>query len=597
MKKYLLFLIVVFQAAFVFSQSEDTKAAIYKALDKSLELTDNRKLDSAQLFLDKAVSLLPETIQDSTLYFNKQLAEGAILMRKGDNEKALQIFLTSLSFFKKQNDSKNIGLTLYQIGICNYFLNRRSKAEDFFLEANSYRQFLSKRIQTKLLQNLGTINLEEGMAQERSELFYKAIDNYEKASQIYKQEGWITDLSLCTSLLAECYIQLDKLDDALTTIDLAINYGKQVNNNNYIGFALIKKSSVYQKKKDLRSSLKVINEAIDIYQKTEDKNTLLYAYNEKKRTLDSLKMYKASSSLSDSIWSLTVTIYNQRIADGVTEMEAKYKMAEKEKEIAEQKLRIKNKNIFALILGGSIIILGIIIVGLYKRHQFKQKQFRKEMELKDALSQIKTQNRLQEQRLEISRDLHDNIGSQLTFIISSLDNLKRLSSNTTDIVKEKLTSISGFTAETIGQLRDTIWAMNKNEISFEELYARLLTYVEKAKQVTQTTQFTVEEDISSEFKFSSVVGMNLFRVIQESINNAIKHAQASKIEISIQEHAEEISITIQDDGIGFDKTSFSAGNGLSNIESRISDIKGNVFIASQPNKGTNIQINIDKSHL
>ncbi|MFD2568506.1 tetratricopeptide repeat-containing sensor histidine kinase [Pseudotenacibaculum haliotis] len=590
-------MIVVFQAAFVFSQSEDTKAAIYKSLNKSLELTDNRKLDSAQFYLDKAIALFPEKIQDSTLYFRKQVAEGAISMRKGNNEEALQFFLSSLAFFKKQKDAKNIGLTLYQIGICNYFLNRRSKAEDFFLEANSYRDFLPKRIQTKLLQNLGTINLEEGMAQERSELLYKAIDNYTKASQIYKEEGWITDLSLCTSLLAECYIQLNKLDDALSTIDLAIDYGKQANSNNYIGFALIKKSSIYQKKKDLRSSLTVINEAIDIYQKTEDKNTLLYAYNEKKRTLDSLKMYKASASLADSIWSLTVTIYNQRIADGVTEMEAKYKMAEKEKEIAQQKLHIKNKNIFALILGGSIIILGIIIVGLYKRHQFKQKQFRKEMELKDALSQIKTQNRLQEQRLEISRDLHDNIGSQLTFIISSLDNLKRLSSNTNDIVKEKLTSISGFTAETIGQLRDTIWAMNKNEISFEELYARLLSYVEKAKEVTHSSQFAIEEDVSSELKFSSVVGMNLFRVIQESINNAIKHAEASKIDISFKEDAKTLFVSIKDDGVGFDKTSFSAGNGLSNIESRISDIKGEVFIESEPKKGTSILINIDKSHL
>ena len=217
----------------------------------------------------------------------------------------------------------------------------------------------------------------------------------------------------------------------------------------------------------------------------------------------------------------------------------------------------------------------------------------KEIELKDALSIIKTQNRLQEQRLNISRDLHDNIGSQLTFIISSIDNLKFITKDTNEKLKNKLTSISSFTSDTIFQLRDTIWAMNKSEISIEDLQTRVLSFVEKAKLATANSiDFKFKSNVNNDAKLTSIIGMNLFRVIQESINNAIKYANASKININAIEKNKEITITIKDNGVGFDITKVDLGNGLKNIEKRISDIKGKVFIDSKLEKGTTIKIQI-----
>jgi signal transduction histidine kinase len=592
MKRFLLFLTLVFQAVFGFSQSENSETAFHQLIEQSLEFIDNRKLDSAETLLEKSALLIPKVSQDSTLYFKQQLADAALVMRRGDNQTALKVFLSALPYFEKQNDLKNQALTFYQLGICHYFLNRRSVSEDYFLKAYKLKEHLSPRIQTKILQNLGTINLEEGMSQKRKDLFEKAIENYEKASAIYLRENQITELSLCQSLLGEVYIQLEEYDKALEIIDNAIQYGEQAQSDDYIAFAYIKKSSALGKIEKYSAALKVVQKAIKTYQKTKDKNSLLYAYNQKKRYLDATAQYKASSQLADTIWNVTVQIYNERIANGIAEIETKYKTAEKEKEIAEQKIEIQNKNIFALILGGSIIILGIVLIGLYKRHQFKQKQFQKEMNLKDALAQIKTQNRLQEQRLEISRDLHDNIGAQLTFIISSIDNLKRVSKETSDTFKEKLTNISGFTAETIGQLRDTVWAMNKNEISFDDLYGRLLSYVEKVKKITDTTKITVDHSLTSSPDFTSVIGMNLFRVIQESINNALKHANASEIHIAFQANEKELFVEIQDNGKGFDTKQFIAGNGMSNMEERMSSINGHIEVDSQLNKGTRIILTV-----
>lgn len=101
----------------------------------------------------------------------------------------------------------------------------------------------------------------------------------------------------------------------------------------------------------------------------------------------------------------------------------------------------------------------------------------------------------------------------------------------------------------------------------------------------------------TEVSFSSVVGMNVFRVIQESINNAIKHAKASKITVAFQQDESIVTIEIKDNGKGFDKTNFIAGNGLSNIESRVASINGKVFIESEPNKGTSIRVQLEYAHL
>src|SRR5690606_29161309 len=147
-----------------------------------------------------------------------------------------------------------------------------------------------------------------------------------------------------------------------------------------------------------------------------------------------------------------------------------------------------------------------------------------------------TQNRLQEQRLRISRDLHDNIGAQLAFIISSIDNLKYGFKITDQKLNDKLTSISDFTTETIYELRDTLWAMNKTEITFEDLQCRLSNYIDKAHvfEVKINFTFQVDKDVDIKRKFNSMEGVNIHRVIQEAIHNSIKHSNSKTIKVKVE---------------------------------------------------------------
>lgn len=310
--------------------------------------------------------------------------------------------------------------------------------------------------------------------------------------------------------------------------------------------------------------------------------------------------YKLATEDHEKYIKLRDSVFDVKRAKTFAELEAKYQNEKKKKEllqvkskVAERENEIKRKNTQFVIL--SLIVAGLLIIGylIYRQQKMKNKQQQQEFELKSAIAKIETQNKLQEQRLQISRDLHDNIGSQLTFIISSVDNIKYAFDIANDKLDSKLTGISDFAKSTIIELRDTIWAMNKSEITFEDLQIRIHNFIEKAK-IAKTEiafDFTVDNQLK-ECKFTSVEGMNIYRTIQEAINNSIKYANSKKISITIKPNNDAIEILISDDGKGFKLDEVSLGNGIVNMKKRISDVNGIIGFQSNENQGTEVKITI-----
>ncbi|OSY86906.1 hypothetical protein WH52_14070 [Tenacibaculum holothuriorum] len=472
------------------------------------------------------------------------------------HKKALKEHLIIADIRKKINDDFGLVYSYTNIGNSYLFLKDTIKSINFYnlgisiAKKNNYKKELGT-----LYNNLGTIHKDLGQYKKAEILLTKALNIRENINSKYG----IASVKLN---LGELKLRLGKLSEARKKLSNGVKLFKEINAND-----------------------KILN----------GYNFLLQYHAHKKHT-DSVLIYqKLVNTMQDSI-------LNSRITKEIAEVQEKYNTAKKEKEIALQKeeileneLKIKNRNLYATLLGGALLIVGILSIGYYHRSSFKRKQLEKEIELKDALSKIKTQNRLQEQRLRISRDLHDNIGSQLTFIISSIDNLKYISKDLNDVLKSKLTNISDFTSDTIHQLRDTIWAMNKNEISIDDFSTRLLSFIEKAKEAVPSITFKYKNNIPSHINFTSIEGMNLFRVTQEAINNAVKYSEGDLIELNATQKDNKLQLTIQDNGKGFDINNVTLGSGLSNMEKRMSSINGSVFITSENGKGTTITLQINNT--
>ncbi|MGK4567100.1 sensor histidine kinase [Flavobacterium sp. 3HN19-14] len=254
-------------------------------------------------------------------------------------------------------------------------------------------------------------------------------------------------------------------------------------------------------------------------------------------------------------------------------------------------IQVRQSRFLLIIIGVFAFFIALIGYLVFRQQKLKNKQQEQEFELKSAITQIETQNKLQEQRLAISRDLHDNIGAQLTFIISSVDNLKFGFNTENSKLDNKLKTISDFAQSTIVELRDTIWAMNNNAITFTDLKNRVLNFIEKAKIAKEEISFSF--DIDKDFqnlKMTSIVGMNIYRAIQEAVNNSIKYAHAGNISIHTKHVDNTIEIYISDDGQGFDIVTTEKGNGLQNMKKRIEGIRGKFSYSSEIGKGTTIKI-------
>ncbi|MBD3723949.1 MAG: tetratricopeptide repeat protein [Flavobacteriaceae bacterium] len=385
-----------------------------------------------------------------------------------------------------------------------------------------------------------------------------------------------TDLLTAKNHLDEAYQIRVKIKDKIGIAE----------NLNYYG-------SYYYQIKDYNKAIEYFDEAIAYSKKhkypylTQDNfQKLSEVFETQDQFKEALNFYKKHIQYKDSIANIELRIKQ-------VELDTQFGTEEKEREILLQKAKIAEKN--TIIISVISLLLLSILLGyfLYSKQKMKNIQLVKERELQDALLKIETQNKLQEQRLQISRDLHDNIGSQLTFIISSIDNLKFALGNQNPKVDEKLTKISSFTRETIVELRDTIWAMNKEEITVEDLETRISNFIENAKISLTGTQFNFISNLKSKQlqPFSSRDGMNIYRIIQESVNNAIKHAKATKIEVLIQEKNHSITIQIKDNGSGFNVSETEKGNGLHSIQKRAAELQADLDLISNEN-GTAIKINL-----
>lgn len=315
-------------------------------------------------------------------------------------------------------------------------------------------------------------------------------------------------------------------------------------------------------------------------------------YKKLNNTDSALFYFEQYSAVKDSVHSLKV---QQSIAALNIEFETEKKQNEilkQRAQLAEKDLEVRRKNTWIFGSLGLAFLLGMLGYLLYNQQKLKNRQLQKESELKTALAKIETQNKLQEQRLRISRDLHDNIGAQLTFIISSIDNLKYGFSDIGEKLAAKLSGISTFTQQTIYELRDTIWAMNKERITFEDLQARIANFIEHAKSASENTEFSfnIDKNVDEHHVFSSVEGMNIYRIIQEAVNNALKYAAAETIEVNIERTGKKLKIEIADNGRGFDENTVQLGNGLNNMKKRAKEIGGQLQVVSVPNKATRVSL-------
>ena len=638
---YIILLVVCLNVSFGYSQNalelidklktelktnpdDKRKATIYSDLGWYYS---NVSTDSALVYNKKAMTESLK-LNDSVLIAQVNSDLGAIYFRRNDFENARKYYGVALNIRKVRKD--NVGIAKINLHMANIYNkeNKKEKALQYYLDGIDYFEKLNNpEIVASTKGNVAT-------------LFFE-LKNYPKAKKylndaVKYQESKQDDNGLSSSYLTlgNIYLKTNDTINAVKFYEKSITSAKKAANNVVLSSAMNnlgvikseqKKSSeaqaLFNKAKLVKDSLSVktdisisdLNIAKEhiMYQRFDEANKVLY--NLKKRyqnnpnqeelllstyqffihTYAYLKQPDSVNYYNNLATNIQSKIVETAVAKQTNELETKYQTAKKEKQLLLKEIEIKKTRERLFLVVGISLFIGLIGWLIYRQQKIRNKQQQQEFELKSAIAKIETQNKLQEQRLQISRDLHDNIGSQLTFIISSVDNVKYAFDIDNPKLDNKLSNISSFARETIIELRDTIWAMNKSEISIEDLQSRIHNFVEKAKEAKSDIKFdfNVSEDIKA-IQFTSIEGMNIYRTIQEAINNSVKYATATAITIEILQQNDTIKVIITDNGVGFSSDEIIQGNGIGNMQKRIKDIGGTFEINSQKGIGTTIDFKI-----
>ncbi|HYK57547.1 MAG TPA: ATP-binding protein [Flavisolibacter sp.] len=238
----------------------------------------------------------------------------------------------------------------------------------------------------------------------------------------------------------------------------------------------------------------------------------------------------------------------------------------------------------------SILTFIVLVVGFFvfiKKYQSRRLLHMQEKQALQARFQqelLQTQLEIQEQTFhQISQEIHDNIGQVLSLVRL---NVNRLSSAGNE---EKIVQTDRLLGQAITDLRQLSHNLNADYLQrtgLVEALAQLLTNLER------TGKFTTSFSCSADVHLKDEAIIILYRIVQETINNIIKHADASHVSISIEEANGLLSIVVADNGKGFDTAVVKGGIGLTNMVNRARMIGASVDMKSEINTGTSVTITV-----
>ena len=454
-----------------------------------------------------------------------------------------------------------------------------------------------------------------GMAYGNLSVPYIRIRDKEKFYEAAKQELFYLrefrnpkHLHQAYQNIASYYIEVKDIPNATLYADSSLQMAEATNDAKFIAEAKILIGSIATEAKDFNKAGKILNETKAVTDKEGgmllkgDWNSMMYRLeNAKGNTNDSAVQYlKAQFIIEDSLKNVKI-LANTIALEKKFETEKKQlqiTQLQKEKEI--QQLSLHQKNIALYVLLGGLLAAFMVGFLLYKNnkrrhqvatqkealHQQQIKELEKEKQLLAVSGMLQSQ---EAERSRMAKDLHDGLGGMLSGIKLNLSSMKG-----NMIVHENDAALFN---KSLGQLDNAIAEMRR--VAHNMMPEALLKFgiieavqdycdgINESRMVNM--QFT---HLGFDKPLEKSIEVVLYRIVQELSNNAIKHAAATHIFIQITQHERGLTLTVEDDGKGFDVAQITKGAGLQNVQSRVDYLNGSMEISSTSGVGSTFNLEI-----
>ena len=472
---------------------------------------------------------------------------GILNQNMGRYDEAIKYQLQSIVIKEKINDKIGLAGSYVNVGNIYLIVEKFDSAKLFYLKATDIsRQLKDKEYLSNTLNNLGKLYI-------KTKAFDKALpvirESYDLRTALGDTKGTVS----CLNNLSEIFIGLKRYDSAEITLTK--------------GMALAK--TAVNCKPELNS----------IYQ------NFSALYEAKGNIGKALEMYKLYSQTKDSL-------YTDELGQTFADLETKYKTLEKENQIQQQQFQIQQRNYWIAGICGLVLLGSLLTYSYYRRYKLKQQsRLQAEILKQQELATKAVIEAEEKERKRIAGDLHDGVGQLMS---AARMNLSAIQSNLPFISveqKNNFEKVVSLIDDSCNEVRSVSHNMMPNALLKAGLAAAIREFIDKID--AHIIKVNLHAEGLNE-RIDSNVETVLYRVIQECVNNVIKHAKASQLDISLIKDTEGISATIEDNGKGFDAKDLNKFNGigLKNIHSRIDYLRGSVEWDSTPGNGTLVAIHV-----
>lgn len=599
-----------------------SKQLLEEALSKSLVIKEINTITSCYRLLgvwnsyfnniDKALEYYRLSLQSAASNNNQYLIAGAnlnignIKYWKGEYDSCIHFYIKAAEIFENPKILENKNITERQLdlrksdlysNLSTVFntLKNITKADEYIDKsiaiAQKYTSPAAVSMQARYMGIKADNYFENGEVEKALRIRLKFLPQMENGVDLK------TFLQSAYQNIAEEYFLLKKIDSSSLFAEKSLQLATKLQSPSDMANANLQLATIAMSKKQYPSADRYLELAKNYYENTEDPAEQRSYFGVMRELKFAEGKYEEAYQYFEKFNTLNDSLLISEKVNEFSEREARYQSEKKDTQLQLQQTTIRQKNILNYILIGGAVTLLIISLLLINNHKNKQKlqrqriaELEKEKQLTATEAVLKGEEK---ERTRLAKDLHDGLGGMLSGIKYSFQTMKGNLVMTPDNLQAFERSMDMLDSS-IKEMRRVAHNMMPEALVKFGLDTALKDFCNDINQ-SGALEINYQSIGIENHGVDQTMAIAIYRIVQELINNSIKHASAKTAIVQVSKTDDIISITVEDDGKGFNPVILQQpkGMGWSNIQSRVEYLKGKLDVQSGPGKGTSVHIEMN----
>ncbi len=396
--------------------------------------------------------------------------------------------------------------------------------------------------------------------------------------------------------ISSAYFNLGRIDSAAVFARKSMKLSEQLNMRTHISGShwLLARIAVHEKR--YAEAERHIEAAGAFFENTEDPEELRNYYSLLRTLRYAQGRYREAYDYNEQYHNINDSLTRSEVVRESFDREARYQTEKKEARIQLQQAQLQQKNILNFLLIGGAATLGIILFLSYRNYKHRQRVQQARIDELETEKQLAATEAIlkgeEQERTRLAKDLHDGLGGMLSGIKYSFQHMKDDLILTPKNAKAFERSINMLDSS-IKEMRRVAHNMMPEILLKYGLSIALQEFCDEINR-SAVLRIRYQSVGINDYPIEQTIAVTVYRIVQELVNNAIKHALAEEVVVQLQLSDKILSVTVEDNGIGFDASRLqnAAGIGWSNIRNRVEFLKGRLDIQTAPGEGTSVLIEI-----